>query len=74
MGWACAIVRQPDAKSDWLPERDGTYNMDKPIEEAPMTQADTINAPTAGKTEHVDVLIVGAGISGIGSRFWGFRF
>ena len=34
-----------------------------------MTQADTINAPTAGKTEHVDVLIVGAGISGIGSAY-----
>ena len=34
-----------------------------------MTQADTINAPTAGKTEHVDVLIVGAGISGVGSAY-----
>lgn len=34
-----------------------------------MTQASTINAPTAGKTEHVDVLIVGAGISGVGSAY-----
>lgn len=34
-----------------------------------MTQASTINAPTAQQLEHFDVLIVGAGISGIGSAY-----
>lgn len=34
-----------------------------------MTQTDTISAPPIGKLEHVDVLIVGAGISGIGSAY-----
>jgi cation diffusion facilitator CzcD-associated flavoprotein CzcO len=34
-----------------------------------MTQADTIARPTGQKIEHVDVLIVGAGISGVGSAY-----
>jgi len=34
-----------------------------------MTQASTITAPSSSKLEHFDVLIVGAGISGIGSAY-----
>ena len=34
-----------------------------------MTQASTITAPANSKLEHFDVLIVGAGISGIGSAY-----
>ncbi len=34
-----------------------------------MTQANTITAPANSKLEHFDVLIVGAGISGIGSAY-----
>lgn len=34
-----------------------------------MTQASTITAPQSSKLEHFDVLIVGAGISGIGSAY-----
>ena len=34
-----------------------------------MTQANTITAPANSKLEHFDVLIVGAGISGVGSAY-----
>jgi cation diffusion facilitator CzcD-associated flavoprotein CzcO len=34
-----------------------------------MTQASTLDAPAAQRLEHFDVLIVGAGISGIGSAY-----
>jgi cation diffusion facilitator CzcD-associated flavoprotein CzcO len=34
-----------------------------------MTQANTITAPAHSKLEHFDVLIVGAGISGVGSAY-----
>ncbi|MDP1631079.1 MAG: NAD(P)/FAD-dependent oxidoreductase [Caulobacter sp.] len=34
-----------------------------------MTMTDTLSRPTASKTEHFDVLIVGAGISGVGGAW-----